>query len=243
MNLPYFFESVETVPAGVGFNMYDTCHLSWLLAFVLFTVFFSVTYKKASLEKRKKIRILFVILLLLDEAVKTAGLLAIDGYLPKYLPFHLCSINIFIITYHAFKMHKICGIYLYTVSIPAALCALLFPTWTSLPLANYMHLHSFTVHILLAAYPIMLTYAGDIRPEIKAIPHCLALLAALAAVAYVVNLLLGTNFMFLMYPDVGNPLSWFETNWGNHRYGFPVMISGILLVMYLPVYFLEKRRK
>lgn len=241
--MPYFFDSLETIPAGVGFTMYDACHLSWLAAFVIFTVAACLIYKKSSAQKRHQIRILFVILLWIDEIIKTLGLMAIDAYLPKYLPFQLCSINIFVITLHALKQNKICGIYLYTVCIPAALCALLFPIWTALPVANYMHLHSFTIHILLAAYPIMLTFAGDIRPETKAIPHCLALLAAIAVPVYGINLLLDTNFMFLMHPDVGNPLSWFETNWGNHRYGFPVMISGILLVMYLPVYILEKRRK
>ena len=54
----------------------------------------------------------------------------------------------------------------------------------------------------------------------------------LAAVALVINLLFDTNFMFLMEVDEGNPLYYFEQAFGNHLIGFPVIIAGVILVMY-----------
>lgn len=44
------------------------------------------------------------------------------------------------------------------------LAALLFPNWATLPFPNLMHLHSFTVHALLVAYPVMLLLAGSCAP-------------------------------------------------------------------------------
>jgi len=129
------------------------------------------------------------------------------------------------------------------VSIPAATAALLFPTWTALPLGNFMHWHSFTVHILLAGYPILLTAAGDIRPQAKYIPRCLLLLLAMAIPIYGVNLALDTNFMFLMFAAEGNPLLIFENLWGNHLLGYPVLISAVLVVMHLPPWLLSKRKQ
>ncbi len=108
-----------------------------------------------------------------------------------------------------------------------------------------MLIHSFTVHILLALYPIVLTVAGEIKPRLRDVPKCLLLLLALAGVALIFNLLWDTNFMFLMRADAGNPLAIFENLWGNHLLGFPVIIAGVILVMYAPIelYYLAKGKR
>lgn len=191
-------------------------------------------------------RYLYAGLLLLDEAIKIAGLAAFGNYEVSYLPLHLCSINIILIAVHVLKPSKTLGNFLYSICIPAAIAALLFPTWTKLPLLNFMHIHSFTVHILLATYPIMLTAGGDIRPTAKELPKSLLLLMGLALPVYVVNLLCDTNFMFLMEADKGNPLYWFEEMWGSHFLGFPIIMAGVFLVMYFPHivrYFKKKKAK
>lgn len=230
----YFFESSGTIAKGVGFSHFDILHLSWLFVFLLFCGFSCYFYKKANAEKRKKIRLIFAGLLILDEIIKIAGLAAFGNYSVSYLPLHLCSINIILIAIHAVKPFKALDNFLYTICIPGALVALLFPSWTKLPLLNFMHIHSFTVHILLATYPIMLTFAKDIRPRLKELPKSLLLLAIMAVPIYFVNVLFDTNFMFLMEADKNNPLYVFETMWGNHLLGFPVIIAGVLLVMYFP---------
>ena len=57
----------------------------------------------------------------------------------------------------------------------------------------------------------------------------------MAVPVYIINLLLDTNFMFLMYAEEGNPLYIFEQLWGNHLLGFPVIITGVLIVMFVPM--------
>ena len=98
-----------------------------------------------------------------------------------------------------------------------------------------MHLHSFTVHILLFAVPLMLTVGGDIYPDIKALPKCLLLLLGLGVVAKGANVLFDTNFMFLESASKGNPLYLFEQVFGNHLIGIPVLAAAILAVMYVPL--------
>ena len=163
-----------------------------------------------------------------------------DRYTLSYLPLHLCSINIFIIAIYTLKPSKIIGAFLYTVCIPGAIAALAFPSWTSLPLGNFMHIHSFTVHILLALYPIVLCVNGDIKVDVKCIPKCLLMLVCMAVPIYFINLIVDTNFMFLMHADEGNPLLLFEQLWGSHLLGYPVIIAGVLIVMYLPVLLFKK---
>ena len=43
----------------------------------------------------------------------------------------------------------------------------------------------------------------------------------MAVPVYLINLLLDTNFMFLMYAEPGNPLLLFEQYLGHHLWGLP----------------------
>ena len=232
--MEHFWETVEVIPEGIGFSHYGTLHLCWLAAFAVLTVLNCIFYRRLGEKGRRIWRIAVAVLLVLDEVYKQIPLF-INGYFTLgYLPLHLCSINIFVIAFHAIRPTKTVGNFLYTVCIPGAMAALLFPTWNALPGANFMVIHSFTVHILLAMYPIVLTAAGEIKPDLKELPKALLLLVGLAVFALLCNLLMDTNFMFLMYADPGNPLYLFKELWGSHLLGFPVIISGVLLVMHTP---------
>lgn len=241
--MEHFLDTVETIEDGLGFSSFGICHLIWLAAFVVVTVICCVFYRKSGNSARNVWRKVIVALLVADEVFKVVMLVIGGNYMLKYLPFHLCSINIILIAIHAFKPSKLLDNVLYMACIPGAIAALLFPTWTSLPLENFMHIHSFTVHILLALYPIMLTAGGDIYPEAKYIPKGLLLLAGMAIPIYGFNLLFDTNFMFLMSADKCNPLYWFGQNWGNHLLGYPVLITAVLIVMYVPLYAVRKLHK
>lgn len=241
--MQYFFETVETIPAGVGFRHYDGLHLVWLAAFVIFTVVACRCYRGCGMVGRDRWRKTLAALIVANEIFKVVCLCIGGNYMLKYLPLHLCSINIFLIAVHAFKPHlKGLGNFLYMVSIPGAMSALLFPSWASLPLQNFMHLHSFSIHMLLAAYPIILTAGGDIKPDVKQLPKCLLLLLAMAVPLYFFNLWFDTNFMFLKFAEPGTPLVWFAENWGNHLLGFPVLIGAVVAIMHLPPLLLRRLR-
>ena len=241
--MQYFLETVGTIADGLGFDAFGSTHLTWLAAFVVFTMAVSVLYRKSGAEKRRIIRYVFAALLVADELFKQVCLIVGGNFEADYLPLHLCSINIFVIVYHVFRRNETLDNFLYSVCIPGAIAALLAPTWTELPFGNFMHMHSFTVHILLAAYPVVLTAGGDIKPDLRRVPKCLVVLCGLAVAALAANLLLDTNFMFLMYAEAGNPLYWFEVNWGSHLLGFPVLIAAVVAVMHLPWIVARKLKK
>ncbi len=235
-----FWLTVESAGKRVGFVHYGTTHLLWLLAFALFTATVCLLYRRGDDQRRRFLRVAMIALLIADEIFKIVCLVISDQYIPKYLPFHLCSIHLFIYPIHAFRQSKLLSNYLYTICIPAAMAALLFPTWTKLPPDSFMHIHSFTVHILLAAYPIMIATDGKFFPELRLVPKSLALLVGMAIPVYFLNLWLDTNFMFLMSASKGNPLYLFEKAFGNHLIGFPVIAAGVILVMHLPPYLWKK---
>ena len=232
--MQYLLDTTQTVPPGVGFDMFGLTHLLWLVFFLVFAVCSCLLYRSLRSTQREKMRLIFAALLVADEIFKYIILTVGDRWLADYLPLHLCSVNIFLIAFHAVRPNKLLDNFLYTVCIPAAVAAMLFFTWTCLPFLNFIHLHSFTVHILLAVYPMMLLSGGDIVRDIRKVPHCIGILLIMAAINFAVNLALDTNFMFLMYAPEGNPLYWFQQTFGNHFIGFPVLIAAVVAVMYLP---------
>lgn len=241
--MEYFWETTGSIKKGVGFSHFDATHLIWIAIFILTCVVCSACYRKCDEKGRKSFRFTVAGLILIDEVAKWVMLISTGLWTKNYLPLQLCTINIFIIAIHTVKPTKMLDNFLYMICLPAALSALFFPSWIKLPMANFMSIHSFTIHILLALYPVMLTVGGDIRPRAKYIWKCLLLLLCMAIPVYVFNEFAGTNYMFLAKADKGNPLYWFEQNWGNHLYGFPVIITAVVLVMYDPLELFRKLRK
>ena len=241
--MPYFMHTVKTIPKGLGFSHFDATHLCWLCAFVAIAVALCLLYRRLGKPGRRRFRYIMSALIVADEIFKVVFLVIGGRYTINYLPLHLCSINIVLIAIHAVRPSRALDNFLYLICLPTAILALLFPTWTKLPVLNFSHLHSFTIHILLACYPLALTVGGDIRPQVRQLGKSLLLLLSLAASVYIFNVLFDTNFMFLMSADKGNPLYWFEQSLGSHLFGFPILGSALIFVMYLPVELWRRYRR
>lgn len=233
--MQYFFDTVETIPDGQGFALFGVTHLASLGLFVVLAAAACLWYRRQSAARRKNTLRLLAALLLLDELFKHACLLIGGNWMVDYLPLHLCSINIFLIAVYVFRPSHALANFLYAACLPGALAALLTPTWQTLPVGNFMYLHSTSVHYLLALFPLLLLTSGELRRDWRTIPKSLALLCALAVPIGILDAALGVNFMFLNWAPEGTPLVWFETHWGSHLLGFPVLLTAVLAVMYVPL--------
>ena len=238
-----FFVTSENIPEGVGFQAFGLVHILWLLAGLLLWVAACIFYRKLSADKRKTALAVLGIYIFAQEMAKNLVLILQGEFSYGYLPFHLCGINILLIVFDTIKQSKTVRSFLYYFAIPGAALALLFPNWTNMPLWNFFHIHSFTIHILLVLYPLLLVTTGQVSTDLKSALKGVALLVAMAIPVYGLNLLWGTNFMFLMKPDSGNPLEFFEKLLGSHLWGFPILLPLVLLVMYAPIFLLKKRKE
>ena len=238
-----FLDTVETIKDGAGFCLFGTTHLIWIGAFIIAAISLSLIYRNLSPKARKVMRIAVACLILLDEVWKWVFLFIGNRYEHSYLPLHLCSINVFLVAFHIFRQPKVVNNFLYAICVPAGIIALLTPSWTALPPANFMHIHSFTIHILLAVYPLMLVAGGDIKPQVKMAPKCLLLLLCMGVIVLGVNFLCDTNFMFLMRTDDISFLVLFENLFGHHQWAFPILLPIVIGVMYLPIVIINKLKK
>ena len=237
-----FFVTNENIPEGMGFQTFDMTHLLWLLAGLIFWVAACIFYRKLPQNKQALALKVLGIYIFAQEMLKNLVLIVQGEFSWGYLPFHLCGINILLIAFDVIKQTKTVRSFLYYFAIPGAALALLFPNWTEAPFLNFFHLHSFTIHILLVLYPLLLVSTNQVSTDLKSALKGVALLVAMAIPVYGLNLLWGTNFMFLMKPDSGNPLEMFEKLLGSHLWGFPILLPIVVLVMYLPMRIINKRK-
>ena len=238
-----FFITKDTVPDGMGFSTFGPMHLIWLACIIVCIIAAAMLYKRLDDKKRRIMRIVIgsAIIFLEDSKDIFHGIVGEFGV--GYLPLHLCGINILLIGFDLFKQNCTVRHFLYYFCIAGASLALLFPNWTTLPCWNFSCIHSFSIHGLLVMYPILLVAGGEVKPDLKTMPKCILLLIGMAIPIYFINLQYGTNFMFLMRPDKGNPLEMFEKLLGNHLWGFPILLPVVMFVMYLPIWLVNKLKK
>ena len=237
-----FFYTKDSIPEGFGFSTFGLTHLIWLFFIAVFIAVGIVFYRKADTRVRNIIRTALGWTILVNEILKNIVVAVIGEFEAGYLPFHLCGINLLLIGFDMFKQSNTVRNFLYYFCIPGALLAVLFPNWTALPGINFFCIHSFTIHAMLFLYPLLLVTSGELIPSIKMMPKCILLLVAMTIPIYFMNLLWDTNFMFLMEPETGNPLGFFEKYLGSHLWGFPILLPIVMFIMYIPIHISSKHK-
>ena len=237
-----------TKPAGVhtpeqaergadyrAFSLFSATHWAELLGAAAVIFLCAVIYYRCREVTRHQILRAVFVLMLADEFMKQAVLLYTGQWNVTYLPLHLCSINIFVCWYDAIHQSRWSKEILYALCIPGAVVAMLSPSWQRLPVWNLLHLHSYSIHVLLILYPVLLL-AGGFRPQVHHIRWVLAFLCAIATPIFFLNRLLKTNFFFLNDPQ-GNAITAFFAHCFGERFyllGFLPVLAAVLLLLYLP---------
>ena len=170
-----FWYTVDTMQALHGydyhaFELFGPVHLFWLGLCAFLCAGGSVLFRRLGPAGWQRVLRVLTLLLLADELLKDVSSLATGQFVWAFLPFHLCSINLFVCVWYALRPHPLAAEVLYALCLPGAAAALLFPSWQALPLWNVMHLHSSTVHTMLVLFPVLLL-AGGFRPGVPPPPQ------------------------------------------------------------------------
>ncbi|MCD8118402.1 MAG: YwaF family protein [Lachnospiraceae bacterium] len=218
-----------------SFSLFGRVHLFWLVLSVFIWILGAFLYHRASEKRRRTWRAVLGTLLVLLECSRQLTNVVTGQWEPAVMPLHLCSINIFVCAWYSIHPTKLAGNILYALCLPAAIIALLSPSWLALPITNFFHISSELLHILLALYPVLLL-AGGFRPDIHELPKVLSCLLGVCVIIYPLNKVLDTNFMFLNDP-YGNIITVACTAVFGERFyliGFAVILFLLMLILYLP---------
>ena len=192
----YFWYTKDNIPDGLGFSFLGARHIvTWLLSLSII-IGLAMLFKKAS-PKAKNIAIWVVaIYLIVNEIVKDIVVIVLGQWTLEYLPLHICGINIILTMVYAITRNRIVADLLYCIGAFGAALALTTPNWMALPVMNFMHFHSVSVHILLVLFPIMLILNGH-RPNIKNWLKCFIVAVCYCVPIYIFNKIFDTDFVFL----------------------------------------------
>lgn len=240
-----FFLFETEYPAGSGFAHFETCHLAWLFVIAVFVWASSKWYCKKGGALQHRINRITGILLPLMEVYRDAALFATGYWNMGFLPFHLCSMALWIAFLYVFTGWRFWGVIYVVLCMPGAAAALLFPNWTAYPFFSYMHIHAFLAHGLTIAFGTWLIASGQMVPKWREYWMVVCFGGIGFLVLYPLNQWLGTNFWFLAVPSMGSPLEfiWNLTGDGWYLPGYFVFCMAVTALWQSGIYLLTERRK
>ncbi|WP_418668483.1 YwaF family protein [Allofournierella sp.] len=242
----YFWVAEELLPPGLGFGMFSVAHCAWLAALALGIFGMCQGYRALGSAGRSRMRLILAFSLPAAEAARDVVIAAQGVFYPDYWPLHLCGVAMFLYLGYALWPNTFCGEVLYSLCLPGAAAALLFPNWAGItPLLQFQCIYSFLYHGLLVGGILMLLTAGELRPKPGGLKYPLLFLLAAVPPLYWINLKLGTNFFFLNLPAPGSPLEPMAKAFGSPGYLAPygVLAAAVVSLFYLPLWVRSARRR
>ena len=234
----YFFTYGTELPDGVGFPMFGTAHLIWLLIGTAAVILLSILYYKRGKAKRRRMDLIVGCFLLFLLVIREVYLYLI-GFLTAYeLPIHLCSLAGILCFIHSLKNFDGLGQILFSLCLPGTIVALIFPDWLYYPPIHFITVHGFVFHFGVALYVVCQLISRRICPDIRRIWKVFVFLAIAVIPIYFFNRHYGTNYFFINAPAPGSPLEWMESVLGNPGYLFgygvlAVVIPSLLTLLYM----------
>lgn len=218
------------------FEVFNQVHLSFLAIASVLTVV-TIAINKFSDSNVSLIYGKLIGLLLIGHQVyfHWMHLVVLHTYtLQKCLPFHLCSLSIFVVGIALLSgSQKIINAAL--VWCPAAgLLGLLFPSLGKIPWNSFATLEFFWSHILIIVGVVHLSLQENFNLNLKALPvYCFTLIAFSLAFVYPLDALIGANYMFLIKLAEPGPMTMLPTP----PFQIPVFVV-LLLILSTIQYFL-----
>ncbi|NLO62318.1 MAG: TIGR02206 family membrane protein [Clostridiaceae bacterium] len=233
-----FWTHQSDFPEGIlGTPNFSPTHLTWLSVSIAIIVIAVLVLKKSGNPLRQGTQRVLIILAAVLEISRWIWAAIIGHYtVVEMLPFHLCSLSIWMEMAAVFSGKQLLKDFGYCLCLPGALAALLTPDWSVYPLFSFQYLHSVTVHSLLFLIPLIWVVSDGFRPNFKNLPKCFGILMLFAAPVFVLNLILGSNYLFLREAPKDTPLELFENICGNPGYLVPLflLVFVIWAVLYFP---------
>ncbi len=218
---------------GAPFVLFGTWHLVALLVIVLINVAM-LAFRKTSEKTHRSIRWIMAIVLWVDEASWHVWNLYWGHWNVADLPLHICSLLIWLTGF--MLIFKIYWIYEFTyfIGIGGGIQALLTPDAGIYGFPHYRIFQTVISHGLLVTSAIYMTTVEGFRPTWKSFWRVVIGLNIYAIVIFPINLLLGTDFLYINAKPATASLLDALPRWPYYLIYMELLGLAIFLLLYLP---------
>ncbi|MGN0436890.1 MAG: TIGR02206 family membrane protein [Lachnospiraceae bacterium] len=226
-----FFSFQTDYPAGSGFSLFGFQHILWLVMIIIVCAVSTRWYLNLEDIKQKRASVILGSFLPIMGMYRDVVLIITGHFNKEFLPFHLCSMALWIGALYVLTNNSFIGITYLLLCVPGAISALLFPDWSMYPFLNYMHIHAFLSHGCIVCLGSWLFFSGRIHPTWKDlwIPVLFGLIGVI--VIYPINRMLGTNYWFINSPSFGSPLMMISHLFGDGWYLFGFLLFSFFMII------------
>ncbi|MGI6206107.1 MAG: hypothetical protein ACOYJI_05755 [Anaerovoracaceae bacterium] len=255
--MKYFWTFETDLPEGSGFELFGAAHIIWLIAGAVFAAAGAVIYLRRTEKARANIQFAVSLLIVFNEVFQDIYL-KVNGHFDVYqLPLHLCGLAVFITLAHGIvlkagfgsrkKSVKAADSFLgqvrYSLCLPGALLALIFPDWTVYPPFAFMSIFGFVNHILISASALWLILPDTftIKPADILKPAVFLLVAV--PLIYRFDVAENANYFFLIEGPEGSPLYWLQHRWPDHYLIAYAILAAVVISVWYAIGIIAKRKR
>jgi hypothetical integral membrane protein (TIGR02206 family) len=218
---------------GTPFVLFGTWHLVALLVILLINVGM-LGFRRTSGKTRSIVRWSMAIVLWLDEASWHIWNLYWGHWSVAQLPLHICSLLIWLAGFMLILKNYRIYEFAYFIGIGGAMQALLTPDGGIYGFPHFRIFQTMISHGLLLTSAIYMTTVEGFRPTWKSFWRVVVGLNIYAVVIYPINLLLGTDFLYINSKPATASLLDALPRWPYYLIYMELIGLVIFLLLYLP---------
>ena len=230
--------------AGEPFEVFGTRHLIFVGIVFLISLFFIFGWKNPSEKAKRNMRYLLAAILLVWESGWHIWN-AVGGRwtVQTMLPLHICSVMVWLSIVMLLTRNYRIYEFAYFLGLGGALQPLLTPEAGIYGLPHFRAFQTLVVQGTLVLVPIYMTAVEGYRPTWASFKRVAIGGNIYMAFVYVMNLLLDSNFMFLMRkPDTASLMDMLGP-WPWYLISLEVVAFLVFLLLYLPFIIKDAREK
>lgn len=237
-HLDEFFTYETTLQRGIGFGMFRVGHFIWLA--VIFAGIYLVMrwYRRADKRTQRKIEIVTAASMSVWIVIRVIYIAVLHENFLYELPLHLCSMAGILCAIHCVTHWEWLGQVLYSLCLPGAVLALLFPNWNFYPAIHFLTMEAFLFHMGIVLYVCMMLQSHGIVPDIRKLWKVIVFMIVVVVPIYFFDKRFNVNYMFVNRPSAGSPLVWLAGWMGDPGYLVGYAIFMILCVVLMDLGYL-----
>ncbi len=222
---------------GAPFKLFGPAHLAFLAFLLLAYVLLYIFRERFSGRQKFLLRWFLAVWMVLNEAVFHIwnihyGLWSIQ----THLPLHICSIMVFAGAYMLVTRNAAIYEFSYFLGIGAAMQGLLTPDAGIYGFPHFRFFQTLTAHGLIIFSALYMTWVEKFRPYPKSLLRVFVGMNLYMAVIFVVNRLIGSNYLFISHKPETTSLIDVLGPWPWYILSLEAIGVGICLLLYLPFF-------